>query len=823
MTNSKCKSAKAVQPPSTPPLQSSSTTASPLLSPTSSLPGPSEEDFLSDLSESWLDVGSHSSVDGRSSVGPSVLGDVFSDTSSDSHDHDPDHETQSHWSASSDGGRDGDVEDSGAVILEPTPEESVSPSLTGYTDAEASTKLGSSIDTIHTSSDQIRLIFPDGASFTSSSGLLSGGFTPSASISLSTPMPQPDQAPRPRAGTTIEPTLSPITAVGRSSSRRSSSPVHTPKKTTRKVEDSWLRSSRLWAPPKEVEKDRIAESYDYHLLQSTDDIQQIEAVLSEHRNTQDLRMPTVEASTDQTKEDVNSSKSNLNIEQLEDQIFPLKSEVSVDLKENSIEQVEARNSIATDNVEALKTIAKAWSTKISYIALASLFSIALLRSFGSTFCIPFVPDSKDISEPKVVPTTISESLPRSASFWDHLPFASPATTASVAIDPSTSASVVQSDTRLIQQALSTLASIHDKLSSAAVKIPATEQSAIHSQPTSKIEPSGSRSSTSCCSLSVRNTNVALTIPPAVHPPDSRVSMARKFTQKLLGINKTEGVEKPNATEIQASTPNCTCSLSTVVQTEILERLTRISRPALAYAATTSRCLSNVLGLLINALEKDMNEIYHLSGNIVKTTIATSETAIHRAAKGAAVSREIVATALRKVQTQIYSFFTSHSPGSKDESLARASAMLDSLSEYVEDRLDVLSDTLEEQANNMQEKSMDSIYKAKKGLDRLIQEAKKMRGVEEEKVRSTDAEKDGPLPFTHMSSRPFMGRKERARYHRPRRGDKRKEKREEREGVDQELRGKKVNIITHPMPPMEKPSKGKRLLDMVHHGAMAFVL
>ncbi|KAK6905518.1 hypothetical protein I203_106347 [Kwoniella mangroviensis CBS 8507] len=790
MTQVKPKSAVIPQP-STPSGQSTSTmTSSPPLSPSSSHPHASDDELTSDLSESWMEV------DERSSVGLSVLGDVvFSDTSSDSHG--LEHETRSQWSASSDGGRDGDVEDGGAVILEPTHDDEIgSPSLTGYTDAEASTcKLDSSRETLHTSSDQIRLIYPDGASFTtSSSGTLSGGFTPSASISALTPMAQPDQGRRPRAGTSIvQPTISPIVALGSMSPRRSSSPVR------RGVEDSWLKSSKLWTPPTDSPNISLEDRSKYQLLQSNDDIKETDEDDKASQAVEDLEMPKLTIGNEEVGDEtltgtrIQSFLKDLD-ENISEKSFPSEAaEAAESVRDDIVDDMETQQVLAADNIEAIKTIAKKWSTRVSYFALASILSVALIRTFGSNMFVPFVPDYKD-SATDIGTTSMPLETPKSSSFWGHLSFASHASTSS-ASSASTPTTAAQPDPRLIEQALSTLSSIHVRLSSAAIIKPTADTGYQKTDKDDKARRNNARSSTSCCSLSVRDNNVALTVPPAAHPPDSRVSLARKFTQKLLRVNKTDGPDMNTTSTSSAPVVDCSCSLSTIVQSQILER---IIRPAKAYALTTSRYIDAVLG-----------PILHSTGRLLGSGLYATNQALHQASRGA-----------NALKNRIKHFFTSHSPSSKEESLARASAMFDSLSEYVETRLDALSDSLDEQADIMHEKSMDCIIKAKKGLDRFISDYKAYRGAEgdgQPKIKSTDVEKDGPLPFTHMDSSCQLAKGGEG-CKKTRRGQARHEKRMLKQ--EWRLRGKKVNMN---IPPMEKLSRGKKFMDMLHHGAMALVL
>ncbi|WWC86065.1 uncharacterized protein L201_000936 [Kwoniella dendrophila CBS 6074] len=804
---------KPLATPSTPSQQSSST-LSPPLSPSSSHPAPSDDDFPSDLSDSWLAI---EELEERSSVGPSVLGDVFSDTSSD--DHGVDHETQSQWSASSDGGRDADIEDGGAVILEPQSNEVNSPSLDGYTDAEASTsKLDSSIDTLHTSSDQIRLIFPDGASFTtSSSGTLSAGFTPSASISGLTPMTHPDQAPRPRAVTTVEPAISTEVALGKMSPRRSSSPVR------RGIEDSWLKSSKLWTPLKQESVKSLPNASEYQLLRSTDDLERVEQeVIGDQNLFGGLRMPIVDIQAEKSDKSTTVDKAQdfrelHNV--LEEKRFRVGDEARDSLKDRALEGLGDHSVLASSNVNAMKTAAKKWFTRVSYFALASFLSVTLLRTFGSNLFVPFVAEPTIKTQP--TESILSAEVTRSSSIWDRVPFVSPFALSSLNSPNEPTHTAVQPDARLIDQAFSTLSSIHQRLSSAATDSPSSLNVQKEGSTSEKKQKDvTSRSSTSCCSISVRNNNVALTIPPLTRQPDGKASIARRLSRKLLRVNKTDHSESNATAPAQSPNPSCTCSLSTTAQNVVYDRLATIFGPASIYGLATTHHLGHILQPILANLEAELRLLYSLTSQIIRQGITVSNATIHQAAKGAVIAMTSVDNTVHRINDIAHNFFTSHTPFTRNQPLASASDMLDSVSDYIETHFDALADSLEEQAENMQEKSWDHIYKARRGLDRLIRDYKKMRGVEDEiQVHFTDIEKDGPLPFSHMKRKRSGNEGSQEGGLRPtRRGEARKERRKERKVMEKALRGNKVKIVPPPppIPPMEKSSKGKTLLDMVHH-------
>nr|XP_019014767.1 uncharacterized protein I206_00853 [Kwoniella pini CBS 10737]OCF53548.1 hypothetical protein I206_00853 [Kwoniella pini CBS 10737] len=448
------------------------------------------------------------------------------------------------------------------------------------------------------------------------------------------------------------------------------------------------------------------------------------------------------------------------------------------------------------------------STRVSYFALASFLSITLLRSFGSTLFIPFVPDqaSQSLSETRM---PMSIQVPRPSSFWSNLPFAYHASTSSASLVSTPLTTAVQPDPRLIQQALATLSAL--VLPESPTVVTATTNTAPSAGDTTT-DPGHTKP---CCALSIRNKHVALSVP--VSHQESHPSIARKLRHKLLRINKTDNTELKTITASVADPAhNCTCSLSTIAKSQALELIGKTFAPLAIYSSHIASFFSPVLARLeseLGAIHQNVVRTIHTSVNMTRTSITT-------AARGAQI-----------VKSSFSHFFSSHTPSASEE-IARASAMFDTLSEYVEGHLEAL----EEQAEAMQEKSMESIYQAKRGLNRLMRDLKTLRGIDDKKI-STDVEKDGPLPFSHMqeksSSKRYVQRlkgrigsdgkgdtKRRRRDHSSR--ERRKERKLER-GL------KKDGEVLHPIPNMEKPSRGKRILDQIHHclhsekGAMALVL
>ncbi|KAK8865754.1 hypothetical protein IAR55_000901 [Kwoniella newhampshirensis] len=752
--------------PATPPPSSHAMTSSPPSSPSSSDLPHSDDEALTDLSDSWMEV--------ESSVAPSVLGDL-SDTSSDSQDQD--HESRSNFLASADR-EDSDNDDHDtqhdAVVI------NGSPSLAGgdYTDAEASTsKLGSSMDTIQqdldesTSSSQIRLIFPDpGASFSTISDSFSEGVTPNAVNMNAHPFLQPENKEGPRADAEPDKSL-------KSSPRRRSSPIK------RGIEGSWLHSSsKLW----EISSP-ATQGHEYELLSSTDDMKVCDNQFNVGNLNKagpiltymGLQYPLAEADNQEEHG-------------ARDDRFRVTPEVIEDL--TSLDH-RAKGEPTEDT--GSKNIIKKW---MSVIALASVLSVA----FGS-YAV-FRP--LDILTHESAALVQSTESPKCYTLW------APSISSLLEPKPLTADNIdagkppgVIADLQIIKQALSTFSTPSKKaemaLQASTTNTPraGADMKEVPRRPTSG-------SSTSCCSVAVRRDQVvALTVPPSTTPFDHR-SMAEKWSQKLLGSEQPKTFRQKNVSSSIVPKPDCACDLLTMLRSEVLSRLRGIAQPTKTYALMTSRYIDYLLGPIFASLDKELGDLLNFVLRLGKLASSASHTVFSRASRGAIV----LSSNLRQTQSNISNFFTSHKPASGEESLARAQAMLDTLSDYVEARLDGLSEMIEEQADTMQEKGMDSIKKAKRGLDKLIRDAKRLGKDGQGKAMQIkmDVGKDGPLPFKQMTSK----REKRAKHvHRSGR----------RKIEERDVRLKKFEIPKVSYPPPQPPSRAKRIFDMIHHGAVALVV
>lgn len=442
---------------------------------------------------------------------------------------------------------------------------------------------------------------------------------------------------------------------------------------------------------------------------------------------------------------------------------------------------------------------------MSVLALASVLSLALFRSFGPSAAI--LPsdrtdeDSPDLSELKTnVPSNTGEPF----SLWHHLPVSQLGPTGPVA-------------------AVSSPASIKTLSPTAPVLGSAIRDNALTTNPVKagNVEPcahSDSASvphrkrrdvmaSMSCCSLSIRDSQVALTtVTTALSTTDG--SWSKTWRKKIM--REPTSIAIVNVT---APAPARQCTLSQHVRSEMMAQFTAISAPAMTFAISASRYLNHVYAPALAELQKELAELLALAHAIAETTSTLSQLVINRAARGFSISRQALHSATSRLpkyaspsnsMTEASRIMSNHTAIWDAVVIARDS--VDALSDYMEDHAAALSDFVEDQAIVIQEKGIKSLRRAKQGLNKLIAEAKKLKGDPgEEKVGRTDVGKEGPMPFTRMHRR--AGRAPFARTSRlvssrlqPRQRHSRRAER----------------CIKRTLPPPETPSRSRRFWDMVHH-------
>ncbi len=442
---------------------------------------------------------------------------------------------------------------------------------------------------------------------------------------------------------------------------------------------------------------------------------------------------------------------------------------------------------------------------MSVLALASVLSLALLRSFGpgaSPIIDVIEEESPGLSDLQT--TSVSTTTGKAFSIWDHLPILPAATITAV---ETTSVAPIAThlipDLQLIKQALSSFSTNSDKVAAPDPAI--TKSGAIGETVESSTHPRHKRrqamSSTTCCSLSTRDSQVALTT------VTTALSTANSSWPKTLRQRIMRGPTNTTIVNVRASTPSCPCSLSQHVRSEMMSRIGLTFGPMAQYAASASRYLDRFYAPALAELQKELGELLEMARTIAKTTSTLSQLLVNRAVRGVVVSRAALNSATSRLRQHLPTPAVSRKITNTtaehtviQEAIAVTRANIDNLSDYVESQATALSEFVEEHTIIMQEKGMESLKQAKKGLDKLIAEAKKItRDPVEEKITSTDVSKRGPMPFwgTGMrADRPPLSRS--SRLHR-RHHSKRTERRPKGS-----------------FPPPEIPSRGRRFLDMVHH-------
>ncbi|WVQ85647.1 hypothetical protein IAT38_007813 [Cryptococcus sp. DSM 104549] len=707
-----------------------------------SLPSPtSDDEFGGTLSDSWMEVET-------SSVGPSVLDDLSDDSGFDSHDHD----SRSESSAYSESDIDVDTLDPsvahphalGAVDAELDPDTGYeaaneldvdTPSLAGgsYVDAEASTsKLGSSVDTIQqglesTSSSQIRLIFPDPRSLHASPASL--GSAPGDDGVVADRTPSYAGLRRSRAETAA----AAVTGAGAGregavvlpGGRRSSSPMK------KSVDESWLRSSRLWAP--DVETPGKTE---YRLLSSYDDMEREEEVVEKEE----------EAVVDELREAIADEVERTSAEEEQAGFAALGKD---DLP------VPPKKTIVTKDGDVIRHPAKRWSTGMSLVTLLGVLS-ALSVGFFAPGLLPLA--RNDAQRNPAYPTVLPIAA-KPPTIWERI---SPLPTGRT------------TDLQLIKQALSTLstaaASAQSKVPSGGVYTVGStaDKPRQHGETTGQgnVKPftrcfsasklgaealdSASASSSSALALTSPAQSGSLSI--------YQISATQRWGKKLLRANRTARCDKcdgnsSSSTSTRSQLAECTCSLSTLVHDQLLPQI----RHSLAHTGLLARSGARNF---VRLLEQEMQDLVSVAVHAGEAWRAAGRLVLARATRGVHIVRSVYAD-LRSSVTSVFERPAGKARAAKGDagagaitqvSLEQTQAVLDQIAEYAEHRFDAISVLLDEQAVVMQEKAGESIRKAKKGLDRVIRDAAKglgKDGVKGVRADGTDVEKDGPLPFKQM--------------------------------------------------------------------------
>ena len=419
---------------------------------------------------------------------------------------------------------------------------------------------------------------------------------------------------------------------------------------------------------------------------------------------------------------------------------------------------------------------------MSLMAMASLLSFTLLQSYG----LPGI-----LSPVGEIAKSTSDRLPSpplwlfgTSSIFDRSSSA-PAETVTTSLAAESSGAPLIPDLQLIKQALSTFASSHVQLT--ADSQPDRQKQAEPNVASRKLKrPAPSEP---CCAVSVRNSNTGLSVPPHATAPDldrtwSR-SLKRKLTRQTIA-NASTGIELNGGLH---QSP-CNCNVSRYLGSEWLGNIAGGVSPVGRYVMSAAGAVGSIYRPVVSELFKEYLEVVELLRTVAETTSTLAEFVLRRASRGVGVSKQALEMASRKVKDRMPE--VPH-PHLDQLSLVKARVQIDHLSEYVEDQAALLADYVEEQSTIIQAKSLDSLRHAKKGLDKLIREARRAIGdditVEESVPRNN-----------RKQAQAAHGLKQRVRI------------------VDKvrERRARKAGYVPVAQRKMEEKSRSGKLWDALHH-------
>lgn len=459
------------------------------------------------------------------------------------------------------------------------------------------------------------------------------------------------------------------------------------------------------------------------------------------------------------------------------------------------------------------TVLTSRSTSISVLALASLLSVALVHSFTTS--------ASRGTERSMTPSTNGITIPsllssgRTASIWDRLSMPVEAsTTQTLPADRSVPTGLIP-DLHLIKQALSTLSTIPTKGSAGSTSADGPDiitNKPGQDAPNDRKRKAAAMSDSACCAVSVRKSDSLAAIRQApLQPATTDKVWARAIRRKLSGQHSQNGTEErihyamTNQTE---SLEPCACLPSHHLRADFLSYLIRTVLPVQQHLNSSLQTLASIYAPVRAELLRDYAELIALSRSLAEATSTLAEFVIRRAARGLGVSRQTVDRLTRSVRAHLPVIPVPHVPHIDTRALLKARQSIDHLSELVEEQAVAFADFVEEQSTILQERSVDSLRQARRGLDKVIREARKAVGDEQS---SKDVIRE-PLPKV-IQRKELSGRQARERL--------RSLKREMRAHRTAERgytrRGEATSRFK-----IEQPSRGRKIWDAIHHVSIARV-
>lgn len=341
---------------------------------------------------------------------------------------------------------------------------------------------------------------------------------------------------------------------------------------------------------------------------------------------------------------------------------------------------------------------------LAFLGLVSAISVALVNTYGFKALPAFRQANSTLTNPLTAASNAAAKP--SQSMWDPLSLSHLFTSSysRTPYQPASTGSVSGvADLKLIKQALSTLHTVQSRAHNALQA--STTGFSRGDRKQKKTEDEHAR--TPAVAVRERDTSLSVRASKALIMTSGPISQANKWTRKLMGTNHT-GLEMCNA---QARAGNCTCDLSTYYFTHIYPNIIR------SYAQSKSLAVAAVIRISEFVLQ-EFRELQLFVSHFAQTIQAASRLMVSRATRGAQM--------LKSSLQPLYQRFTA-SPRkvtyATRTKVVKTKETLDQLAEYVETRFDGLSEMIDRQTEDLQRQAGQSIRKAKKGLNRLIRDAR----------------------------------------------------------------------------------------------------
>ena len=374
------------------------------------------------------------------------------------------------------------------------------------------------------------------------------------------------------------------------------------------------------------------------------------------------------------------------------------------------------------------------------------------------------------------------SIERTTSIWDR--FSSAPSEAATPAVPTPSGAALIPDLQLVKQALSTFAVNHIVSSKEKPGNMPKENNAEAGNLQRKRSPSGA-----CCAVSVRDSNTGLSVPSQGLADRSENTWSRSLRRK---VSHHAPANFSSQTEVNGTLHHepCQCGITKRLRFDMLGHFIGTFSPVHRYVLSATHAISAIYHPALSELHNEYMELLALLHTVAETTSTLAEFIIRRASRGVGVSKRALESASRKIRDNMPD--VPH-PHVDQISLIKARQQIESLSDYVEDQAALLVDYVEEQTIVIHDKSLDSLRHAKKGLDKLIKEARKAVG--------EDAPVKEPMPKIVRRQAMFgSGPKQKVKI-----VDRFREKRAKREGV--------VPVVQREI---EERSRAGKLWDALHH-------